>query len=99
MLPSDSRWWEFNDELIWSILAVALGLSGIFYVGSGIAGFLRSDLPYSGLLLSFVVLRSLFLGTLENPEPRYTLEMYPIVILFAGVWWARNLSREASPSF
>ena len=99
MLPCDSRWWEFNDELIWSILAVALGLIGVFYVGSGIAGFLRSDLPYSGLLLSFVVLRSLFLGTLENPEPRYTLEMYPIVILFAGVWWARNLSREASPSF
>src|SRR6266852_9531741 len=37
------------------------------------------------LLLGFVVLRSLFLGTLENPEPRYTLECYPVVLAFAGV--------------
>jgi hypothetical protein len=36
------------------------------------------------LLVLFVVLRSGFLGTLENPEPRYTLEMYPIVIVLAA---------------
>jgi hypothetical protein len=35
-------------------------------------------------LLTFVVLRSVFLGTLENPEPRYTLECYPVVLLFAS---------------
>jgi hypothetical protein len=33
--------------------------------------------------LIFVILRSGFLGTLENPEPRYTLECYPVVILLA----------------
>jgi hypothetical protein len=32
----------------------------------------------------FLLLRSLFLGTLENPEPRYTLECYPVVILAAA---------------
>jgi hypothetical protein len=37
-----------------------------------------------GLLLLFLVVRSAFLGTLENPEPRYTLEMYPIVIILAA---------------
>jgi hypothetical protein len=31
---------------------------------------------YLGLLLAFLVLRSAFQGTLENPEPRYTLECY-----------------------
>jgi len=31
------------------------------------------------------VLRSAFLGTLENPEPRYTLECYPVVILLGSV--------------
>jgi hypothetical protein len=36
------------------------------------------------LMICFVVIRSLFLGTIENPEPRYTLECYPAVILFAG---------------
>jgi hypothetical protein len=32
----------------------------------------------------FVVLRSLFLGSLENPEPRYTLETYPVIIVLAA---------------
>jgi hypothetical protein len=36
------------------------------------------------MLLAFVVLRSLFLGTLENPEPRYTLECYPVIIVLAA---------------
>jgi hypothetical protein len=32
-----------------------------------------------------LILRSVFLGTLENPEPRYTLECYPVVILLASI--------------
>jgi hypothetical protein len=43
-----------------------------------------------GLLALLVVLRSAFLGTLENPEPRYTLEMYPIVIVLAAAAIART---------
>jgi hypothetical protein len=85
MLPSDSRWWEFNDEPKWSALAVGLGVIGLFYFVSGVAGWLISrPLTGSGLLLLFVLLRSAFLGTLENPKPRYTLEMYPVVIVFAA---------------
>ena len=37
-----------------------------------------------GLFVLFLLLRSAFLGTLENPEPRYTLECYPVVILLAS---------------
>ena len=49
------------------------------------AGLVRARaLPGIGLLLLFVLLRSLFLGTLENPEPRYTLECYPAVIILAA---------------
>ena len=91
MLPSDTRWWAFDDEPRWSALAVGLGIIGLFYVFSAFAGWLRErHLPLGGLLILFVVLRSLFLGSLENPEPRYTLEMYPIVILFAAIAWARR---------
>lgn len=85
MLPSDSRWWEFNDDPQWSALAVTLGVFGIFYVACGLVGWMRSrGVAFAGLLVLFVVLRSGFLGSLENPEPRYTLEMYPIVIVFAA---------------
>jgi hypothetical protein len=37
-----------------------------------------------GLFVLFLALRSGFLGTLENPEPRYALECYPGVIILAS---------------
>jgi hypothetical protein len=86
MLPCDSRWWEFNDELKWSALAVSLGVVGLFYVFCALVGWLQvRQTSLLGLMVLFVLARSLFLGTLENPEPRYTLEMYPVVIPFAAV--------------
>jgi 4-amino-4-deoxy-L-arabinose transferase-like glycosyltransferase len=85
MLPSDSRWWEFNDEPKWSILAISLGALNLAYVLCAMVGWLRwRGVEWLGLLTLFVVLRSAFLGTLENPEPRYTLEMYPVVIVLAA---------------
>ena len=42
-----------------------------------------------GLLIGFVLLRSAFLLTLENPEPRYTLECYPVVIICAAACLAK----------
>ena len=84
-LPCDSRWWEFNDDPKWSLLAVALGIIGLIYTGMAVAGLVGGrTMAYLGLLLTFVILRSIFLGTLENPEPRYTLECYPVVITLAA---------------
>jgi hypothetical protein len=57
-------------------------------------GVVRGPRPrYVGLLLLFVLLRSAFLGTLENPEPRYTLECFPVVLVLAAGWvsgWGRR---------
>ena len=97
MLPCDSRWWEFNDDLRWSALALALDMINLFYVAGALVGWLHSrKLPWTGLLLLFVLLRSGFLGTLENPEPRYTLEMYPVVIIFAAYALAHKSSAGQS---
>jgi hypothetical protein len=102
ILPPDVRWWEFNDEISSSIMAVAFGLLNLGYMcaailvlvcrtgidGQGSVDFAQDRRPslrtFTGLLIAFVVLRSAFLGTLENPETRYTLECYPVVILFAA---------------
>jgi hypothetical protein len=85
-LPSDTRWWEFNDDPKWSALAVALGVIGVAYLFLAAMGLAKGlNLAYLGLPLAFLILRSVFLGTLENPEPRYTLECYPVVILLASI--------------
>jgi len=84
-LPSDTRWWEFDDDPEWLALAIGLGIVNLLYVGAAFAGLVRGQFaPHLGLLLAFVILRSAFLGTLENPEPRYTLECYPLVIILAA---------------
>lgn len=84
-LPSDTRWWQFDDDPEWLALAVFLGIVNLLYLGAAVAGFVRGRFaPPLWLLLTFVILRSLFLGTLENPEPRYTLECYPVLIVLAA---------------
>src|SRR5262249_4790818 len=100
MLPSDSRWWEFNDEPKWAALAVAFGVINLVYVTCAVVGWLRvRKVEFTGLLVLFVILRSLFLGTLENPEPRYMLEMYPIVIVFAACALAKVDPKRRDPAF
>lgn len=89
LLPPDPRWWEFDDDPKASAMAVGLGLINLLYVGAALCGVVlrRNAVRFAGLLLGFALLRSAFLGTLENPEPRYTLECYPVVIVLAASLW------------
>jgi hypothetical protein len=87
---ADPRWWEFNDERPLLALSLGLGLANLLYVALGLAGLLRARSIFGiGLFVLFLGVRSLFLGTLENPEPRYTLECYPVVILWASACFHR----------
>ncbi len=100
LFPSDPRWWEFNDERIWLSVSIAFGIINLAYVLAAAAGLLRvRSFPPVGLLVSFLLLRSLFLGTLENPEPRYTLECYPVVILLvAGLFIGKSHGTDRKPA-
>jgi 4-amino-4-deoxy-L-arabinose transferase-like glycosyltransferase len=95
LLPSDPRWWEFNDERPWLAVSIVFGVINLAYVGAAVVGLLRSRTLFCvGLFVLFLLLRSLFLGTLENPEPRYTLECYPVVIVAAAALFARRTYRQ-----
>jgi hypothetical protein len=97
LLPVDPRWWEFDDDLKWSVTAVGFGVLNLVYVLMAFAGlFSRHSTRWLSLLVLFVVLRSVFLGTLENPEPRYTLECYPVVIVLGAAAVARYLGTHCA---
>jgi 4-amino-4-deoxy-L-arabinose transferase-like glycosyltransferase len=79
------RWWEFDELPKWMFVGIVMGLLNLAYMGAGLLGLVRARLARPlALLITFVILRSLFLATLENPEPRYTLECYPVVIVLAA---------------
>jgi 4-amino-4-deoxy-L-arabinose transferase-like glycosyltransferase len=94
MLPSDPHWWRFDDDRLWLTVSILFGLINLAYVASGCAGLCVRGLRYEGLLILFLVLRSSFLGTLENPEPRYTLECYPMVIIAAAALLIGELDND-----
>jgi 4-amino-4-deoxy-L-arabinose transferase-like glycosyltransferase len=95
LLPPDSRWYEFDDDTKWLALAIGLGIVNLFYILAAVAGMIRGGpIAWMGLPVMYVVLRSLFLGTMGNPEARYTLECYPCIILMASALW--YMSRASS---
>jgi 4-amino-4-deoxy-L-arabinose transferase-like glycosyltransferase len=87
MLPLNTRWWEYGDDTEGCVLATLWGVVNLLFLFAGGMGAVRGPRPrYFAFMLLFVLLRSAFLGTLENPEPRYTLECFPVVLLLGGAW-------------
>jgi len=75
--------WEFNDDHRWLAVSLAFGAINLLYVVMFLAGLDAQRLNFWRRLFVFV-LRSAFLGSLENPDSRYTLEYYPAVLLLAS---------------
>lgn len=66
-------------------MSLAFGVINLAYVLAAGTGLMRGREFFGiGLFVLFLVLRSAFLGSLENPEPRYTLECYPLIIVLAA---------------
>ncbi len=100
LLPNDSRWWDFSNHLGDSIVSVLLGLLNAFFVAAAIFTILRRrhSVVYLGLFVIFLVLRSALLLTLENPEPRYTLECFPVILVLAAAAFHRSPTLAAGES-
>ncbi len=85
LLRTNDRWWEFKDDPRGTYCASVVMLINLFFVAAALWAVIRKrQVRWAGLLILFVVLRSAFLGSLENPETRYTLECYPVVLVFAA---------------
>jgi hypothetical protein len=80
----DNFWWRWADHPGESLCAVLLGIVNLAYVAAAAFAFLRRQVPFAFMLGGYFLLRCLLLGTLENPEPRYTLECFPVLIVAAA---------------
>ena len=98
MLEVPLEWWRWRQHREgMTVLAVELAVVNLGYFLLGGVGLWRwrrngwvPHLAVAGAMLGFVVLRCLLLLTLDNSEPRYTLEFFPLLIV-----WGSFLFRSA----
>jgi 4-amino-4-deoxy-L-arabinose transferase-like glycosyltransferase len=95
LMRAPDDFWNISEHPAASIAECAYAALNLAYLLLGIAGLVRwRKLRWSGqgvlafAMLGFVALRCILLLTLDNSEPRYTLECFPVVILFAGLLFA-----------
>lgn len=91
LLDLPVAWWAVRAHPKRSIAEIAYALLNAGYLVLAIAGLIRwrrhgwtGRGPLAFAMISFVGLRCLLLLTLDNSEPRYTLEAFPIVVLMAS---------------
>ncbi|MGC2696150.1 MAG: glycosyltransferase family 39 protein [Candidatus Angelobacter sp.] len=91
MLNIETRWWEFGKHERESEFALVWAGINLFYIVAAFRGWMRWRLGLAGaFLIGFVLIRTVFLSTLENPEPRYVLECFPVLLALAGGAFARS---------
>ena len=91
------RWYRWQTVFAWgyaglNLAYLVLGVMGFFawkrrgwiaHDGSGFA-------PLAFALAATILLRCALLLTLDNSEPRYTLEFFPVIFALAGALFARR---------
>jgi hypothetical protein len=90
----DVFWWRWSEHPGQTLASAFLGLVNFFYIATALLAFLRRRVPLPVMLGSFVVLRCMLLGIMENPEPRYTLVLFPVFVVAAA---AALSSAESAP--
>jgi Dolichyl-phosphate-mannose-protein mannosyltransferase len=76
----DPAWWHFQSQPLELIELIVLGLMNVALVAGALMGIARGKLPRAVFAMVYLLLRCALLSTMENSEPRYTLEAMPILI-------------------
>lgn len=101
--PFALNWWAYREHRVHTLIALALGAINLAYFGVGAAGLwlwhrrgFGPDAPLAWSMLAFVLLRTALLLTLDNSEPRYTLEFFPLLVVWASFLFRGVSARHAS---
>jgi hypothetical protein len=83
MLWIELRWWQYRHHRAETIFAWSYAALNLAYLALAALG-LRRDVPFTAVMLLYIALRCILLLTLECPEPRYTLECFPMIFILAA---------------
>lgn len=92
LLPLEDLDYDIHQQY-W--LPLFAGLTWIYTLLGAIGGWLmwrskdRDARRWLLLAVLLMFLRLGFFASLENPEPRYTVELFPFLMMLAGVGWSR----------
>ena len=79
------RWWEWDKHPAGSLIAFSYGLLNAALLALAAVGFVRRRVPFAAMLGGYITLRCVLLATMENADPRYTMEWFPVLIVAAAV--------------
>jgi hypothetical protein len=96
MLNIELRWWQYSQHRAETRIAYAYGALNLFYLLAALVGVFYWP-RFVTAMVAYIVVRSLLLSTLEGPEPRYTLECFPMIIAFAAAALASLTGRQRLP--
>ncbi|HEY1577260.1 MAG TPA: glycosyltransferase family 39 protein [Terracidiphilus sp.] len=87
MLNIELRWWQYdrhNAETEFATGYAALNLAYIVLAAIGAWRLRHRETMLVFAIVTYCVLRSLLLSTIEAPEARYTIEVFPMLCILAG---------------
>lgn len=91
MMEIALEWWKWSRHKAQTAFATAYALLNLAYLVIGAAGLWRWRRRrwdgfgvLAGSTIAFFLLRCALLLTLDNSEPRYTLEFFPLLCLWTG---------------
>ena len=94
MLNIELRWWQYSQHRAETRIACAYGALNLLYLVAAVVGVFYWP-RFVTAMVAYIVVRSLLLSTLEGPEPRYTLECFPMIIAFAAAALAGLTGRKS----
>jgi len=109
MMNVPDEWWDGTVPRAKRTFAAAYAGLNLAYLGVAVAGFVawrrRGWVSANGgrfgtlafAMAASVLLRTALLLTLDNSEPRYTLEFFPVTFVFAGALFAQRSGAATEP--
>lgn len=97
LLWIELRWWQYQHHPAETIFSWGYAALNLAYLVLALWG-LRRRVPFTTVMVAYAVLRCLLLLTIEAPEPRYTLECFPMIFILAGAALAGRATSEPPAS-